>query len=453
MNAIFRAKMVKRLTILISDPLDQSSSLKRFLPIGTLICSAIAIYWPVFFHHFQTSWDDLWVLQNNYTENGFTPENLWNILTQFYHGQYAPVNELYYLTLYWVGGYDSFLFHLWGLFIHICNILMVYRLILILLRRYSKLGTLSAQRIAFFTAVLFSIHPFLVEAVAWISASKIILYAFFYLLALHAYLYFLECGKLTFYWFTITLFVLSFGAKEQAVTLPCCLLLLDYIAGRSLKDKKVWLEKVPLFALSIIFGYITFLSQAANGQGVLSAAAKYPFYQNLLFASFSLTEYLTKCLIPVKLSYIYPFPNLPGEPVPLRFWIYPFIIFFSLVGLWNFWKQKWVCFGILFFIIHIAITINLISTARFAIIADRYVYLSAIGVFFMVSYFLELAIIKKNKYLNFVISAGIFYIILLSVYSHERVKVWYDSDSLKQEIRNVIKNRKDYHEYEKSVAQ
>ena len=56
------------------------------------------------------------------------------------------------------------------------------------------------QRIAFLTALLVGIHPFLVEAVAWIAASKILLYACFYLIALHCYLERAEALYLPVFW-------------------------------------------------------------------------------------------------------------------------------------------------------------------------------------------------------------------------------------------------------------
>lgn len=326
-------------------------------PVTALILLALVClvtYWRVVSLQFQTMWDDQWEVINYYTSSGLSPANLWAVLTEFYHGQYAPVNEYYYITLYTLFGYDPFWFHLGSLLIHIGNVMLAYMFVSRLLSKIGVVAIDSIGRIAFFTALLLAVHPMTVEVVAWISASKSLLYVFFYLSALHFYLSYTVTGKPWHLFFTAFAFVLSFGAKEQAVTLPVCLLLIDYALGRGFLNKKLWVEKFPFFLLSVFFGIITMYSQADTGEGVLSGEDHYPFYQNVLFASYSVVEYITKLLVPVKLSYLYPFPNIIGDSVPLRFWVYPFVIMALVVTLWTFWKQKWVFFGISFFFLHIA---------------------------------------------------------------------------------------------------
>lgn len=404
----------------------------------------LLVYWPVFFHEFQWLWDDHWVAMNEYTEDGLSPANLWRVLSEYYHGQYAPVNESYYILLYAMFGYDPFWFHTGSLLIHIANVLLLYFFISRLLEQSADFTFASVRRIAFTTALLLALHPFLVEAVAWVSASKIILYVFFYLVSLQCYLSYISSGKKQFYWCAVLFFIVSFGAKEQAVVMPCCLLLIDRVLKRDLGSRKIWLEKAPFFALALFFGILTMLSQASDGGGVLSGEKTYPFYQNIVLACYTFTEYFVKCLVPVKLLYIYPFPNLPGEPLPLRFWIYPVMVIIAAVGLFNFWKQKWVLFGMGFFIIHLLVVLNIIPMSRFAIVADRYVYLASAGIFFLLSFFLDRAVINKVKYIRpLVILAGL-YVISLGIYARQRSNVWRDSHTLKEEMREMIKSRKDY---------
>jgi hypothetical protein len=423
---------------------DAAGASLRALPASLLLLSSLLVYWPVYFHEFLLAWDDQWVVQNAYTEDGLNFTNLWKIISEFYHGQYAPTNELYYALLYWASGYNAVVFHLGSLFLHMCCIILVYSFLLKLLSMSGSFSTRSYQRIAFFTALLFGIHPFLVESVAWLSASKTIIYSLFYLLALHSWLAYLRRRKWASYVATVVLFFISFGGKEQAVVLPCCLLLLDYVTGRSLKEKAVWLEVIPFFVLAAFFGYVTLLSQAVNGDGVLSHRVGYPVYQNIVFGFYTMTEYFIKCILPIRLSYVYPFPNLPNDPLPVRFWIYPFAVIFAGVGLWSVWKQKWIFFGVAFFLIHIAVALNFIPTARFAIVADRYVYLASIGILFLVMYLVDKAVVMGIKYGRVLSAIGFCYIFGLGIYSHERVKVWHDPDTLKREIRETIRQRNDY---------
>jgi hypothetical protein len=58
-------------------------------------------------------------------------------------------------------------------------------------------------------------------------------------------------------------------------------------------------------------------------------------------------------------------------------------------------KKKWLVFGTLFFVIHLVLVINLLSLARFSVVADRYAYISTIGLYFILATLLVKAL-KNN---------------------------------------------------------
>jgi len=153
-----------------------------------LIGSVLAVYFPILGNDFLYYWDDQWVVINVYTEGGLNVQNLWAIFSEFYHGQYAPLNESLYLILYTTFGYKPFWFHLASLLLHAANVLLVYACIFRLLELSRKIVIEHKQLIAFFTALIFAVHPFNVESVAWMSASKVLVYSFFYLLATYTFL-------------------------------------------------------------------------------------------------------------------------------------------------------------------------------------------------------------------------------------------------------------------------
>src|SRR5690606_2190995 len=195
-----------------------------------------------------------------------------------------------------------------------------------------------SKRIPFITGFLFAILPVNVEPVAWVAASKVLIYGLFYLLALIAYINYLDRPKNTrTYYLTLLFFTLSFGAKEQAVTLPCCLLLFDYIYKRSLREYQVWLEKLPFFILALLYGVATIQSQGIDDGGRLF----YPLHQRIPLSGYTLMEYFTKTIIPVNLSFIYPFPFENGQPMPRWLWIYPLAIPIILYCFYGYMKQRW----------------------------------------------------------------------------------------------------------------
>ncbi|MFA7111835.1 MAG: hypothetical protein WC174_05710 [Bacilli bacterium] len=385
---------------------------------------------------------------NYYTESGINLINIWNIFTQFYHGQYAPFNEFLYLILYQIDGYNPIIFHSASLIIHLVNSVLVLIVLKKLLTLCKRIELNNINIISFITAIIFCIHPLNVESVAWMSASKVLVYALFYLLATYTFLLYLEKKKIRFYIYTLFLYAFSFLGKEQAVVFPLWMLLIYWLLNYKLTDKKVWLKTLPFFLLSIVFGIVTIYSQYANGGGFLAHNDGYPLWQRIVFASYSFLEYLFKIIFPFKLSYLYPFPSAIGDPLPNWMLIYPAIILIIIATLWQIFRQWPVAFGMILFTIHIAVALHIIPMSRFAIVADRYAYLAVIGIGFIIAYYvvaLFRKIQKKNiklKYIIIVIFCS--YIFYLGVYAHLRTYTWYNVDTLKKELRDLLKQRNDY---------
>lgn len=410
-----------------------------------LITSVAAVYSTVVNHDFLYQWDDQWVVINHYTTGGLNWENLYRIFTDFYHGQYAPLNEMNYLLIHTFWGYNPVPFHLVSLLWHVANVCLAYGFVKGLLKVGTTLPVTKITQIAFLTAFVWAVHPVNVESVAWISASKVLIYTFFYLLCLLCYLRYIESKKNKYFIAVLLFFLFSFWGKEQAVTLPLCLLLIDYWAGRDLRSKDVWMEKICFFALALLGGVVTILSQ-----GVHSNILPYSFVYRILFACYALMEYFVKAVLPVNLSYLYPFPVLPSEAIPLRLWFYPVFIGVGAALLYYFRKNKVLVFSILFLVIHVAVTLHIISLARFAIVADRYLYLGEIGISFLLMYAF---IWQKNrcsgwkKYALFLAVGS--YVGYLAAYSYSYTRTWKDTDSVKRHVRELLQQRNDLPSTEK----
>lgn len=407
-------------------------------PCLILILIIILIYYPVINHDFLYLWDDHWVVINHYTAGGFSWSNLYHIFTDFYHGQYSPLNQMNYLIIYSLFGYSSFAFHLANLVWHLFNVILVFIFLYTFLYSSPKLSTLNNRRIAFFTAFIWGIHPVNVEAVSWLSASKILIYSSFYLLALLSYLKFCKTRSIFHYCSTLILFFCSFLAKEQAVVFSLCILLIDYFLDRNLKDIHLWEEKTPFFLLSIYWGIITILSQGISENELI-----YSFPERIFLGCYTLFEYLTKCMIPIKLSYLYPFPMLPGESIPLLFLLYPIILVIVIYCIYLS-RRAIILFPSIFFLIHILVALHIISISRFTVTADRYIYISCISVCFFLTYFFFDKIYNSKRFKRLLmISCLVLYLLYLGIYSNSYTKTWQNSDSLKKELRLLLKERKD----------
>ena len=415
-----------------------------FYPLVLLIITFIVLF-PVLMNNFQYEWDDQWMVMNRYTEGGLGWKNLWAILTEYYHGQYGPVNEYQFLFLYSAFGYTPFPFHLYSLLLHVGSCLLVYCIIVKIFKVTTHLKIKNEREIAFLSALIFSIHPMNVEAVAWISAVKIINYAFFYLAATYTFILYIERKKIKYFLFTILLFILSFGGKEQAVTFPVWLTMLWWLLGCRFKSKRFWLSITPLYLLALFFGFVTMWSQADAGAGVLAGEQSYPMWQRMILACYSLFEYITKLVAPYNLLFVYPFPIAKGEPLPSWMLLYPSIITIIVLTLWKYICKWPVASGFIFFLIHIAITLHIVPISRYAIVADRYVYISSSGFAFIIAYY-ALCWYRKSDKNGRIILVSVLSCILLTwgIFSNIRAREWYDSTSIKKDLRELIKQNPGY---------
>jgi hypothetical protein len=406
---------------------------------GGIALACIAVYFPILGHNFLTAWDDGWQVFNEYTEEE-SWANVWYILTEYYYGQYSPANQMLYTILHHLVGYHLGWFHLLCLLLHTGNALLLFVLARQLLVVNLPDGSgRKAITIALGVALLFAVHPLQVESVAWVSASKILVYSFFYLWALWCYLRYLQNGKGAWYFAMFLCFVLSFGGKEQAITFPVCLLWIDLVCRRNFRDSKLWYEKMPVFILALLFVYTAM--ESTGHVKTLIDGQNYPFVHRFVFTCYAFCEYVVKAFFPAKLLYLYPFPMLAGEPLPVWFWMYPALLLIVGVAFWKFWKQRTVWLGVSWFLIHIAMMLHIVPLPRLSIVADRYIYLAVPGLFFMLVWYVYAAWEARSQYRKWILTGSAVGLLLLGTLAHNRAAVWHDNASLKKDLQELLLQR------------
>ncbi len=338
---------------------------------------------------------------------------------------YNPVTMLTFALNYQNGKLDPYGYHLENVIFHLLDTILVFLFIFLLPRR----NLLMASIVALF----FGIHPMHVESVSWISERKDVLYVFFFLAGLITYLRYSETRKIIWYLFTFLFFLLSCLSKGMAVVFPVILLLIDYL--RDVKWKRsLLIEKIPFFLLSLVFGIIAIKIQQ-SAQAII-AAKVLTIFQRLMFASYGAVMYIVKLFVPYKLSALYPYPDIsPDSSLPLIFYLSPFILFIIIGALIYFFrkKKKEIVFGLLFYFVSVALVLQFISTGS-AVIADRYSYLSYIGLLFAVAYIINKSWQSKSgiwrslKYPLVIIA--IIGAVTLGYRAYSRTQVWKNSETL-----------------------
>ena len=383
--------------------------IKRYCPLFFILVMTCIVYHPLSENDFLYYWDDQWCVINPYTSGGLTWENLYRIFTETHGGQYSPLNEIGYVLIYSLFGYSPAIFHLAGLGVHLLNVVLLYFFLSGLLTQSSRLTTMYNKQIVFLATLLWAVHPVNVEPVAWISASKVLVYTSFYLTGLLCYLKFIRTEKLSYYVVTLALALCSCLGKEQAVVFPLCLLLVDFVTDRGLLRLKTWEEKLPFLLLSLYMGTIPMLAQGFRREEL-----------------------------------DYPFPILPGYAMPFHYWFYPVVVVFVVCCIYLLRQKRIIIFTSLFFLIHLLFVLHIIPISRFAIVADRYLYLPGVGVCLLMAYLFVTIIHLKVKRIQFMMIVGlILYLCYLGCYTNYYVRQWKNSDSVKKELRELINERED----------
>ncbi len=353
----------------------------------------IALILIVFFNSLHNGFlyesDDNWQLLNNKQVYNLAFSNIFNYFTSFYYGQYSPINTFVYSLLYYFFGLDPFWFHFLNVSVHILNALLVYKLIRVLISS-SGSGDENAEIIAFIVSLLFGLHPMQTEAVVWISSSKIILYSFFFFLSLICYVKFVKDGKRLYLKYSLLLFIISIGAKEQAIVLPLCLLVIDVYCKRAHNFLYLIREKYIFFIIAFAFGVISIYAQRSTGFKLVDSQNYYTLYQRVVLACYATITYIINLISPVYLWKSNAFPFLPSQEMPGYLIIYPILVLLLIFHTIKIWNRKdrsegTLVFCVLFFLVNIILLLHLVPMARWSLMADRYVYIPSVAVFFLIT--------------------------------------------------------------------
>lgn len=350
---------------------------RPWLPFLLLALAAIAVFGASVNNGFVFFDDDKAILYNRALQNPslgkfFSGQNL---------GMYAPLTWM----AYWLGsmfsGQDAWGYHLVALLLHAFNAGMVYQVLLQLSKR---------PWLAFATALLFAVHPMQTEAVCWAAAMSTVLFSSFYLLSAYTYLQFStkEKPNRAMYAASLGLFLCACLSKSAAVTLPLLLLFFDFYKFKKL-ERNSWLSKIPYILISIAFGLYTFSTREAEGHNIQAASEVFSVFDRLLMICQTLLFYPVKLLLPIGFSVAYPFVKTEGA-WDLTYLVSPVLIAGLVYIIW--WKLRTktdYLLGIALYFLPLTVMLPFRTVGSFELRSDRYVYLSCIGIFFLLALLAE----------------------------------------------------------------
>jgi tetratricopeptide (TPR) repeat protein len=311
--------------------------------VGVAIVAAL-VFLPALQNEF-VSWDDDTNFLNNPNYRGLGIAQLTWMFTTL-RGHYIPLTWLTLGLDFSLWGMSPRGYHLTSVLLHAMAAGLVYRLAYRLLGSVDQVGDPPGRSglglASGLTALLFAIHPLRVESVAWVTERRDVLCGVFYLLALLAYLRYIDTPESErprgrrWYWASCGAFALALLSKPIALTLPLSLLLLDVYPvrrvaiastttqgpGRPVSPAparevyRLVIEKIPFLLLSA--GAAALALFALGRSASLSTTAALGALERTAIAFHSVAFYLAKLLWPVGLSPLYELP-FSLDPLAPRF--------------------------------------------------------------------------------------------------------------------------------------
>ena len=192
----------------------------------------------------------------------FTGKNEYPAFTRRYIG------HLTFALNYKIHGLDVTGYHVFNLFIHVLNAILLYWFVVLTFRtpklKGSPLGD-SSRPIALFAALLFVSHPMQTQAVTYIVQRLTSLATLFYMLSLVLYIktrlkteqQSSKTGAFLLYFFSVVSALLAMKTKEIAFTLPLVIALYECMFFRGkIKRRLIYLIPLLLTMLIIPLTYI-----------------------------------------------------------------------------------------------------------------------------------------------------------------------------------------------------
>lgn len=367
--------------------------------------------------------------------------------TTYWLGVYQPLGWLFLSLQYELWGLDARGYHLVSLLVHAANAVAVFALIRSSLARIVpalwQARPTAVSLCAGLAATLFSVHPMRTEAVAWVSCQSYLPSILFYLLAVLSYLR--ACGSggspgRAGWLATFALFTVALGFKAVAVTVPVALLVVDYYPLRRLgggqgtwlgpRARAVWREKLPLFALSLVFMILAIRAKAYDN--ALVPLEHFGLRARLAQMAYAACYYLYETVFPLGITAYYPTPRgvdlLAGRYLTSALFVAGMTVLIGIL------RKRWP--GLLAvwaaYLLILAPNSGLVRIGG-VIAANRYCYVAILPWFVLLGYGLCRLIGQGRARRTLAVtltSAGLAAVCGLVLLSWQQCRVWHDPESL-----------------------
>ncbi|MDT8318202.1 MAG: tetratricopeptide repeat protein [bacterium] len=387
------------------------------------------LYSPILEFQF-VNWDDDIYIYKNQNIRTIDFEFIKSLFIEEFN-RWHPITIVSHAIDYSIWEENPWGHHLTSLIFHAINTLLVFILAIKLQKHINNSTSYNEILFAgFITSLIFGMHPIHVEAVAWISARKELLYSFFYFLSLLSYLKYVELRPLKkniHFWSSIGFFFLALESKPMAVSLPIVLLIFDfYPLQRFTKKsaKKVLIEKLPFLILSILVSIITLFTYGSAGH--IISLNEISFFTRVLLVSEAYLFYLLKMIFSVGLAPLY-----PQHTVTNYLTIGTLLFMLLTMFFYIFAKKKFLPIVWLYFVTTLIPVVGIVQS-NILQASDRYMYLPSFMPFLLVGIYVR-NIFFGNSQKLYRITFFILFLSCFAIFTYKsvtQISIWTDSTNL-----------------------
>lgn len=361
----------------------------------------------------------------------------WHRLWQAYDTRI--MGGLTFALNYWFTQEKVVSYHVLNIVIHIVNSFLVYLLALQIFRTPRRRDVplqKNRSEVAFFTALLFLVHPMQTQAVAYIVQRYTSLATLFYLSAVVAYGKARLENKNIFYVIAFCCGVLSFMTKEMTCTLFVMIIIYDaFFWGFRKSDVKRWLG--ILVGGFVLMGAMLMIAKTREEQKLFLTPDLVNFpttWQYVLTEINVLRTYLRLLFFPYKQSHSYDYAIAQGLAEPGT--IGSLVLLLGILGgaVWLFKRgHRVLSFGIVWFFLTVSVQgifVILYGKCGAGFMYDHWVYLPMVGFCLFVSAGIML-LFRQTKMVVCIMS------VLVAIYgflTFERNKVWRTEITLWEDV-------------------
>ena len=384
-----------------------------------LAVATLAVYAPTVRHGFVDYDDDVYVFRNPHVLAGLTAESVAWAFTTMEVSYWHPLTWISHMLDCQIFGLRPAGHHLTSLALHTANVVLLFVVLAHL--------TGGVWRSAL-VAALFGLHPLNVESVAWVAERKNVLFAFFWILTLGAYGWYVRRPGPARYLAMAAGTALALMSKPMAVTLPFVLLLLDFWPLARMSRPafvRLFMEKLPLILLAALSSAAAI--QAQLQVGAVVAVDALPPGERLANAVVSYLAYIGKLVWPARLGVFYPHreSSLPTAQVVA---IGTVLVLVTAAALRAARRAPYLAVGWLWYLGTLLPVIGIVQVGTQAM-ADRYAYVPAIGLFIAVAWGVAALAARRPAPRGLAVAAAVI-LVALAARTLVQIRAWRDSASL-----------------------